>query len=372
MNPNPVVLVVGGGVVGAAVAMEMADRGASVTVVEEHEPGVGATGASAGMLAPQYEAEGPTPLFRLAAESRAAYAGFVERVEALAEWRVGYRMNGMLVANRTPAERDAALATAEWQRALGLPAEVVGSPDAREIHAGLAPDIETWMWLPEEAQVDAQRMAVALGEAMRVSGARLRLGTRVEAVLSRSGRATGVRLEGGETLEADRVVLAAGAWSAQVEGLPRELPVRPVRGQILRVRPERMPGWSLVADHAARYLVPRENGTLLVGSTMEEAGYDARVTADARETLAEAAASLIPELAEAPIVEEWAGLRPISEDRSPILGPDPEMEGLHYATGHGRNGVLLAPLTGRIVADLVLEGDSAVEWRPFSVERFGG
>lgn len=365
------IVVIGGGVLGCAVAMEMAGRDADVLLVERNEPGVGATGASAGMLAPQYETAGESPFFRLAVESRAAYSSFVERVERLADWRVGYRMNGMLVANRTDTEAAKAEELVAWQRRIGLPARVVDAREARQIHPGLAPDVPSWLWLPEEAQVDAQRLATALGEAVRNAGARLRLGAGVEAVLSEGGRATGVRLEGGETVEARAVVLAAGAWSSRLEGLPRELPVRPVRGQILRVKPPELPGWALVADHHAHYLVPRENGTVLVGSTMEEVGYDDSTTEAGEEALAGAASALIPALGDAPVVEKWAGLRPISADGWPILGPDPDLEGLFYATGHGRNGILLAPLSGRIVSELVLDGQSVVRWEAFGVERLG-
>lgn len=363
------IVVIGGGVIGCAVAMEMAGRDADVLLVEKNEPGVGATGASAGMLAPQYETEGESPLFRLAVESRAAYPGFVERVERWADWPVGYRMNGMLVANRTEAETGEAEALVAWQRRIGLPAEVVDASHARQLHPGVAEDVSSWLWLPEEAQVDAQRLATALAEAVRSAGARLRLGEEVEAVLSESGRATGVRLEGGETVDARAVVLAAGAWSSGLEGLPRQIPVRPVRGQILRVRPAELPGWPLVADHQAHYLVPRENGTVLVGSTMEEVGFDDSTTEAGEEALAGAASALIPALGDAPVVEKWAGLRPISADGWPILGPEPDLDGLFYATGHGRNGILLAPLSGRIVAELVLEGRSVVHGEAFGVER---
>ncbi len=258
-----------------------------------------------------------------------------------------------------------------WQRRIGLPAEVMDASHARQLHPGVAEDVPSWLWLPEEAQVDAQRLATALAEAVRNAGARLRLGEQVEAVLSQGGRATGVRLEGGETVDARAVVLAAGAWSSRLEGLPRQIPVRPVRGQILRVRPAQLPGWPLVADHQAHYLVPRENGTVLVGSTMEEVGYDDSTTEAGEEALAGAASALIPALGDAPVVEKWAGLRPISADGWPILGPEPELDGLFYATGHGRNGILLAPLSGRIVAELVLEGRSVVQWEAFGVERQG-
>jgi glycine oxidase len=364
------VIVVGGGIVGCAAAMELALRGAAVTLLESEQPGVRATGASGGMLAPQYEAGGPSAAFALGIHARDGYGEFVRRVERLAEWRVGYRRDGMLVANRTPAEEALARAALAWQHAAGAGGEILAPAEARQLHAGISAEVPSWQWLPDEAQVDAQRLAVGLGSAVQAAGASLRTGTPVTELVSRGGRALGVRTASGDVLEADFVVLAAGAWSATIAGVPRALPVRPVRGQILRLRPREIPGWPLVATHDARYLVPRENGTVLVGSTMEDVGYEDQVTEEGRFQLAESAAALVPALAEATIVERWAGLRPLSADGWPIVGPDPELAGLVYATGHGRNGILLGPLTARIVADLVLAGRSEVAWEPLRPERF--
>jgi glycine oxidase len=192
----------------------------------------------------------------------------------------------------------------------------------------------------------------------------------VTELLERGARARGVRTATGDVLAADAVVLAAGAWSPTIAGVPRRLPVRPVRGQILRLRPREIPGWPLVASHSARYLVPRENGTVLVGSTMEDVGYEDQVTEEGRFQLAQSAAELVPALADATVVERWSGLRPLSADGWPIVGPDPELAGLVYATGHGRNGILLGPLTACVVADLLLSGSSDVEWQSLRPERF--
>jgi glycine oxidase len=251
-----------------------------------------------------------------------------------------------------------------------LDGEILSPAEARQIHGAVATDVHSWLWLPNEAQVDSQRLAVGLADAVQGSGAELVRNAQVTGVSSKVGRVTGVRLADGREMEASTVVLAAGAWSGGVEGLPRQVPVKPVRGQMLRLAPLRPLPWTLVCDHEGRYLVPRINGSLLMGSTMEEVGFEERVTEEGKEFLAEAAASLIPELAEARIIEAWAGLRPISADNRPILGPDPDLEGLFYATGQGRNGVLYAPLTGKAVADLVLRGETQVPWEPFGIHRF--
>lgn len=370
MERKPHVVVVGGGVAGSAVAIELGTRGARVTLVDKDQPGSGATGASAGMLAPQYEAHGPDAAFRFAVKCREVYASFVSRLETLASWKMGYREDGMLVANRTPEEERGARKDLEFQHELGLRGEIISTEEARKIHGGVSQGVESWLWLPGEGQVDAQRLAVALADATSGAGVELVRGAEVTAVDIDGGSVSGVRLSGDREIQADAVVLAAGAWARQVQGLPRELPVWPIRGQMLRLVPTEPPAWPLVCSHDGRYLVPRENGSILVGSTMEDVGFDDRVTEEGRETLAELAATLIPSLADSTIVEAWAGFRPMSADQMPILGPDPEMDGLFYAAGHGRNGILYAPLAGTSVAELVLEGHSDLPWQEFSVQRF--
>jgi glycine oxidase len=364
------VIVIGGGISGCAVALELAAGGAGVTLVEEDQPGVGATGASAGMLCPQYETHADDPLFRFAVKCREVYPSFVERLQTLASWEVGFRTDGMLVANRSVTEEDQAREDLRFQAELGLPGEILSPAEALGIHGALSPDVHSWIWLPAEAQVDSQRLAVGMAEAVQGAGVNLVRSVPVEAVVTAGSRVTGIRLSDGRALEGSAIVVAAGARSGRLDGLPRPLPLRPVRGQILRLKPREPLPWTLVTDHGGRYLVPRVNGTVLVGSTMEEVGFDDRTTEEGREVLSEAATSLIPALADATIVEAWAGLRPISADNLPILGPDPEVEGLFYATGAGRNGILFAPLTGEVVADLVLGRDSQVEWEAFRIGRF--
>jgi glycine oxidase len=363
------VIVVGGGIAGCAAALELAERGATVAVVDRDQPGTGATGASAGMLAPQYESGGPEQPFWFGLESARLWPDFARRLEALTQWPVGFRTDGMLVANRDSEEEEAAREALKWQREAGLEGEVVSAPAARSFHAGTSQEVPSYTWLPGEAQVDTQRLAVGLADAVRATGGRVRVGNGVREILTRGGRASGAALQDGTRLEADAVVIAAGAWSPLLVGLPRALPVRPVRGQILRLLPDAPSPWPLLCNHEGRYLVPRENGTLLVGSTMEEAGYDDSVTDEGRGILIASALELFPGLQEARVVERWAGLRPLTPDTWPVLGPEPAMDGLFYATGYGRNGILFAPLTARAVADLIMEERSDVEWEPFSVER---
>jgi glycine oxidase len=364
------VLIIGGGIAGCSVAVELRRRGVEVTVVDRDQPGSGATGASAGMLAPLYESYEPDAAFRFGLESMALWPRFAEELEELSEWPVAHRSTGMLVANRTEKEEEQARAALTWQEEMGLHGELLSPEEARKHHPGVGPDFPSYLWLPAEAQVDVQRLAVGLADAVRGAGGRVLAGRPVREVLADGGRAAGVVLDDGTRLQGNGVVMAAGAWAPQLDGFPEVLPVKPIRGQILRLLPGSPPPWTLLADHRGRYLVPRENGTLLVGSTMEDVGYRDEVTDEGRAAIIDTALELFPGLEEARIVERWAGLRPITPDTWPILGPEPKMEGLFYAAGYGRNGILFAPLASRILADLILDGQSDHAWEGFGVERF--
>lgn len=371
------VLIVGGGLAGAAVGLELTRRGESVVLVDRETPGSRATGASAGMLSAQYEAGGPGETFRFAVACRRLQPGFIGRLEELAELDLGYRADGLLLANRTEEEHREASRTVAWQRDAGLEARLLEPGEARELEPDLSGEPRSWAWFPEEAQVDTQRVSRALPAALAAAGVQTVTGVAVERLVTGEGRVEGVGLEDGRSLEAPRVVIAAGAWSGRIEGLPRRLPVQPVRGQMLRLPPGSARAGRLLALHDGRYVVPRSDGSLLAGSTMERrAGFEATVTREGEARILEGAALLLPGLEEARPSERWAGLRPVTPDGLPVLGPDPGVEGLFYATGFGRNGILYSAGAGRVLADLLLgpEAERAAEpglaWEPFGVERF--
>ncbi len=369
------ILVIGAGVSGAAVALALLERDLPVLVVEARpadraEPAEVATAASAGMLAPQYESSGDEALLRLALASRERHPAFLEKVERLADVELDLRPDGMLVGAFGEAERDELSRMAGRQRGLGLAAELIDPGAAVRLQPGLGEAL-VWLWLPDESRLDTQRLAAALPTALEAAGAELRYGARVERLVTGDGSVRGVTLEGGERLAADRVVLSAGAWSNGIEGLPRPVPVRPVRGQMLRYEPGVAPPLErLVARRDGSYLVPRPDGAVLAGSTMEEAGFEATVTAAGQAGIRAAAARLVPTVAAIEPSERWAGLRPVSKDGAPILGPDPELDGLHYATGYGRNGILLSPTAAEIVAARLAGETGGAEADPFSIGRF--
>lgn len=371
---EPEVLVVGGGVAGCSVALELLERGAGVTVLEPGAEGP-STRAAAGMLTARYECADDEALLRLGMRSRALHSRFLGRVERLSGMDLDLRADGMLVANRNDAAEEEAREMVRWQaRVLGTsgsgPEPRILSPEeAASRHPWASRKMESYLWLPGEAQVDAQSLADALPAAVRAGGGAVREEAAAR-LRVRDGRAAGVETRAGRTADADAVVLAAGAWSERVEGLPRRVPVRPVRGQILRLDPGGEPPAPLLADHRGRYAVPRSDGTVVAGSTMEEAGFEVAVTREGRSAIRRAVGTLAPPLEDAPAVDGWSGLRPIAEDGRPILGPDPELDGLHYATGYGRNGVLLAPAAASEVVDRILDDGAGVGPGPFRPDRF--
>lgn len=342
---------------GVSTALALWSRGAAVTLVDSGPPAHAATGASAGMLAPQYESPGEGPLYRAGVSGRAAWPAFARRLSELAGEELAVERTGMLVANFTDREEVEARQAVDWQRATGQAAEILSPGEAGELQDGLGTDAASWLWLPNEAHVDAQRLVNVFAAALRATSIRVLIGTPVREVAVSGGAAAGAVLEDGRRLSADRVVLAAGAWTG---GLAH-LPVRPLRGQMLRLPPGPLPLRRLVATHHGRYMVPRGDGSVLAGSTMEETGFDRSITEAGAAAIRHSCQRLVPAIMARKPVEQWADLRPVSSDGLPLLGPDPEVAGLFHVTGAGRNGILLGPLFGEIMAELVLgaEGGSA-------------
>lgn len=359
------VLVVGGGAIGCGIARELAGRGIEVTVLERGEPGSEASGAAAGLLAPQAEGLVPGPLLDLAVASRALFPRLAEELARETGIDVGWRRTGVLRCDPKGADFSLFLE----QRRAGLPVEEAGPERISEIGAGLVtPEAGRALFFPEDGIVDPRRLTRALWISAERRGARFRLGTGANRFRVAGGACRGVDTDAGP-LEADCVVDAAGAWAAFDRESGIDVPVEPVRGQIVDLRPAgaRLP---CAVQSPDVYLVPRPDGRLLVGSTTERVGFRKDVTARGVEGLIAAACRLVPSLAGARFAGAWAGLRPASPDEMPILGAT-GLPGLFLAAGHYRNGILLAPATATLLADAVAApGGRSEPLAAFSPHRF--
>ncbi|MEK6229032.1 MAG: glycine oxidase ThiO [Actinomycetota bacterium] len=351
--------VVGAGVIGLSCGWRAAQAGLDVVVLERDEPGAGASGVAAGMLAPVTEAEfGEEELLALNLESRALWRGFAAELEELTGLPTGYEESGALVVAADRDDSEELRRLHQLQQRLGLQSEWLGPRAARRLEPALSPGIAGAISAPGDAAVDPGAVVKALRTALKGAGGRLRVGTEVTALAADGGRVTGVRLAGGETVRADSVLMCAGAWSAQGEmGFEAAAPeVRPVKGQLLELRVRR--GQAPPAQRLIRtprcYVVCRRGGEVVIGATMEEQGFDTTVTAGGVYGLLEAAYEVLPDTAELELVRAHAGLRPFTLDGRPVIEAG-AIPGLVWATGHGRNGVLLAPVTARRVLDLVRE-----------------
>ena len=365
----PDVLVVGGGVIGCAIARRLALRGARVTLLERDEPGAHASWAAAGMLSPLAEADEPGPFLDLLLDSRALFPALADELARETGIGIAYRTEGTLLVALTAADEATLDRRHGWQAAAALPVERLGAAEALRLEPALAAETRGALLFPGDHQVDNRLLARALAAAASAAGAELRVGTEVKRVIVEGGRAAGVATAGGGRLGAGAVVVAAGSWAGAIEGLPRPLPVFPVHGQLLALGAVPPPFRHVV--HSPRvYLVPRAGGRVIAGATVERVGFEKAVTAGGMLSLLAPALEVVPALRDAPLVESWSGLRPGSPDGLPILGPDPEVPGLFHATGHYRNGILLAPVTADLLAEAVL-GAPSPRLAPFSLARFG-
>ena len=371
------VLVVGGGIIGLAVAWRSAQRGLSVTVLDP-EPGRGANQVAAGMLAPVTELQyGEEELLRLGIASNERYAAFAAELSEATGLDLGYRACGTLAVALDADDRAELRELHAFQQRLGLEAQWLNGRECRSLEPMLAPSVRGGLLVTGDHQVDGRRLGAALVAACTRAGVVLHP-SRAAGLTVDGGRATGVRAEDGTLLTAGQTVLAAGSWSAELPGIPPEarLPVRPVKGQILRLRMESHFGRPFLSRNVRAlvrgghlYLVPRANGELVVGATMEEQGFDTTVTAGGVYELLRDAHELVPGITELPLLETGAGLRPGTPDNAPLLGPT-ALPGLVAATGHHRNGVLLTPVTADALAEYLVTGGLPAVAAPFTPARF--
>src|SRR6266852_3431783 len=344
------VAIAGGGVIGGAIALELARASLRVAVFDRQQPGQEASWASAGILSPAPE-----------------NPGFVAQVEEISGKSAGYRPKGTLEAlfsRDTKAELSTIIAL---HHGLGLKAEPLRADDARELEPALSEEVEAAVLRPEEASVDNRALTAAVLEAAQRSGAEIFPGNGAKAIWREGNRCAGLLLQN-EKVEAQWTIIAAGCFSAMIEGIAQYAPVRPAKGQMAALRADDLKMERVLWSEKI-YLVPRNDGRIVAGATLEYTGFDKRTTAGGIAKILSAAIGLAPGLANARIEETWAGLRPDSPDHLPILGPT-DIDGLLMATGHFRSGILLAPVTARLIREWITEQRVSVDWDRFSPLRF--
>ena len=360
------VAVIGGGVIGAACARAAAARGLRTTLFEPGPLPAAASSASAGLLAAQIEIA-DDQFYPLAIRGRDLYATLAPALKDSTGIDICFQAIG--IASLALDEPGAQILEEQvaMQRQAGLRCDWLTPTDVLERWPGLASTCQGALFAPEDGALDPQALTGALLADARRLGAAVTHDA-VRQVDISGGRTTAIRTAR-ETVPCEHVVMAAGVWSPEVAGLPRRLPVEPMRGQMLATAwPTALPRGVFYHGHG--YIVPRGNEAI-AGSTMEQVGFASQTTAEGLAQIRRVVTAICPSFRDLPAARTWAGLRPVTPDSLPILGPDPDVQGLWYATGHGRNGILLAALTGDIIAELLQSGSSTVDLSPFSVGRFG-
>jgi glycine oxidase len=369
---HPKTVIIGAGVVGLSIAWRLAQAGCSVTLYDRAKAGRGASWAAAGMLAAAVETEpGEEKLLALTLESQKLWPRFAREIEAASGISIGYRDEGTIVIALTRDDAEQLRFSYEFQRSLGLEIVWLSGVEARRHEPHLRPGISGAVLSPRDHQVDNRLLGSALAEAARRAGAVLYEHCPVREIELSGGRARGVVTDRGSD-PADIVILAAGAWSREIGGVPASYlpPVRPIKGQMLALSMDpATPLLHHVIWLPRGYLVPRLDGRLIVGATVEERGFDDRLTAGGLLALIEGAWRAVPAIEELPVAETWVGFRPGSRDDAPMLGPS-GIDRFVIATGHHRNGILLTPITAEAISAYVLTGRLPEVVTPFAADRF--
>lgn len=368
MTKTTDVAIIGGGVIGCAAAYALSAAGVRVVVLERGEIACEASGEAAGMLAPQAEASAAGPFLALGTRSRDLFPALAEALREETGLDVGYRRDGTVYPCLNEEEEAEARQRFAWQRDRGLPVEWWDAQEVRKAEPGITPAVRGALFIAGDHHVvsGALTRALAVGAARR--GAEIREGAPVTGFVRDRKRIVGVKSVG-STVSAGRYILAAGPWSAQVGyllGLP--VPVLPVKGQLCMAGFLQGGPRHVLYSHLA-YMVPRPGGEVVLGTTVEFAGFDKQVTVGGLRGILAGACALYPAVAAAPLRQVWAGLRPYTTDELPLLGAVPEVEELLVATGHHRNGILLAPITAQVLRELVVGGRTSLSLEPFRVDR---
>ena len=361
------IVILGGGIIGTALAEELARHGTRVTLIERGAIGQEASSAAAGILSAQYDLPHPGPLFELCQAARRMYPRWVEHLERRSGVSVGYFVDGIVSVAMSGREDGAMKRQARWQRKLGLRLDEWSPKEVRRHEPSVDGKITRGFHFPTEAQVDNVRLMQALAIACRKAGVEVQEKTSARRLLIRGGAIRAVETDRGAA-EAQVVVNCLGSWASMGGAFPVPVPVEPARGQMLAFQgPKRLVRHAVMSDRA--YVVQRRDGRLLVGSTVELVGFEKALTLGGIHDILCGLRHMSSALNQCTFREAWSGLRPCTPDRLPIIGPT-SIEGFYVATGHFRHGILLAPITAKVMAELILRGHTSTDLAPFSPSRF--
>ena len=353
-------LIIGGGVIGLSIARELKKRGADkVTVLERGRVGREASWAAAGILAPQVEADTADKFFRLCFESNRLYPALAGELLDETGIDVELNKNGTLYLAFDDADEKELDHRFQWQTAAGLGLERLDRLQVKALEPDMSDNVTGGLYFPDDGQVENRKLVDALAASAKLLGVDIREGLEVKSILSGQGAVKGVETTQGH-FAADRVVITTGAWASHIELAEARLPVevKPIRGQMICYRPQEVAIRHVIYSRRG-YVVPRADGRLLAGATAEDVGFDSGVTDEALRLLQDVAVEIAPQLGGSKVTDHWAGLRPYSVSGSPFIGPVKKAEGLFAAVGHFRNGILLTPITARMIADAVLASNNA-------------
>jgi glycine oxidase len=372
MQPTTETVIIGGGVIGCAIAYHLRKAGVSATVIDQGEIGGEASSAAAGLLAPLGSLSGPGPLANLMLASFALFPILVPELEDASGISMQYEQTGALRVVRSPENIPNLRKRMQAWQPLGLQMYWLTGEEARRREPTLSPDVRAGLYAPEESQIKASQVVKAFAQAAANRGATLRSHTRMTGIQQQRSKVIAITTSEGETIACNHLVIAAGAWAGQwSEQLHINLSIAPQRGQILALH-QPAPQLHHIIFGEAAYLAPKQDGTVIVGATREEVGFEKQLTAGGVAWLLNTAARLIPSLEQSTIERMWAGLRPKTPDNQPILGPAPGWENVTLATGHGSVGIMLSPITGKTLAELIITGVAPELIRPFAIDRPAG
>jgi glycine oxidase len=358
------VIIIGAGVMGCACGHRLLEAGFQVTLLEKSLPGAESSAAAAGILGAQSEVSESGPFFELCLASRKLFRAYAGELQSLTGISIDYEDSGVLEVALDPAEGRLAIGRAEWMLDRGLRVEVLDREQAKKLEPALSDQMIGANYYPDDHQIDPVRLSRALAASVALLGGEFRSGVRVTGLAIESGEVVGVETEAGR-IACDRVVIAGGAWSTNLDGLQGvRTRIKPMAGQIIQVE-TRPPLFRHVVYGFKGYIVPRADGRVLMGSTLEDRGFDKAVTVDGVNRVTGMAIELVPGLAKGRLTDTWSGLRPAPEDGKPLLGAAKGIAGLFFATGHYRNGILLTPITAEIICDLMLNRKPKIDITSF-------